>query len=75
MAQPMRHETDDECRRRELADSLEYAARVARDPEIARRVAEARAAIAAGDLNEADFIDYEELLERIRVLRAAIEES
>jgi hypothetical protein len=66
VAQPMRRETDDQRRRRELADSLEYAARVARDPEIARRIAEDRAQMAAGGFDPADEIRYEDVLKRLR---------
>jgi hypothetical protein len=39
----MQRESDDQRQQRELADSQEYAASVARDPEIASRIAEARA--------------------------------
>lgn len=68
MAQPMRRETDDEKRRRELAASLEYAAKVARDPEMTRRIAETRAEIAANGFDERQRIPYEKMLEMIRRL-------
>lgn len=70
MAEPIRLERDDTRRRRELAESLAYAARAARDPELERRLAEAQAALTAGEADDTDLIDYEALLERIRGRRA-----
>jgi hypothetical protein len=35
-----------------VADTFDYAATVARDPELARRVAEARSKIASGDVGD-----------------------
>ena len=52
MAGSIRHESGGPRRQRELADSLDFAAQVAQDPVMARRVEEARARIAAGDVYE-----------------------
>ena len=62
MASSIQHESEGQRRQRELADSLEFAAQVARDPAIACRVEEARAKIAAGDVDEANLVSYEELV-------------
>lgn len=69
MAGAVRHESEYQRRQRELADSLEYAAHVARDPEMAKRVQETRARIAAGDVDETNLLSYEELVGRIDELR------
>jgi hypothetical protein len=69
MASSMQHESEVQRRQRELADSLDLAAKVARDPGMARRVEEARARIAAGDVDEANLVSYEELVGRIDELR------
>jgi hypothetical protein len=68
MAEPVRRETDDEKRRRELAASEKYAAQVARDPEMTRRIEEIRARMAAGDFDENNVIPYETMQEMIRRL-------
>jgi hypothetical protein len=65
----MRWETDGQRRRRLLADSLEYAARAARDPKVAARIAHARAELAAGGFDERDLIPYEKIQEMLRRLR------
>jgi hypothetical protein len=63
-------ETDAEKRRRELADSLEYAAGTLRDPAIIRREAELSAEMAAGGLDESDLIPYEEMIAPLRAERS-----
>jgi hypothetical protein len=62
-------ETDEQRRQRHMADTFDYAARAARDPELARRVTEARSRIASGDVRNDDLLDYEELLRQIDELR------
>jgi hypothetical protein len=69
MVGPIQHESDGQRRQWELADSLEFAAQVARDPVMARRVEEARARIVAGDVDEANLLSYEGLVGRIDELR------
>jgi hypothetical protein len=69
MASSIQHESEGQRRQGELADSLELAARVTRDPVMAPRVEEARARIAAGDVDEANLVTYEELVGRIDELR------
>lgn len=68
MAQPMRRESNEERRQRHLAASRAYAAQVARDPEMTRRIEEVRAKMAAGDFDENNVIPYETMLEMIRRL-------
>ncbi len=69
MASSVRYEREGQRRRRELTDSLEFGARVARDPVMARRVEDARARIAAGDVDEDDLVSYVELSGRIDEFR------
>jgi hypothetical protein len=59
----------------ELAASRAYADRVAKDPEIARRIAEDHARMAAGGFDPADEIRYEDMLRRIEELRRRMEDS
>jgi len=75
VVQPMRRETDDQRRQRHLADSLEYAAKVARDPVMTRRIAETRAEIAANGFDERELIPYEKVQEMIRRLSGESPES
>ena len=67
MASSVPYESEGQRRRRELTDSLELAVRS--DPVMARRVEDARARIAAGDVDEDDLVSYEELSGRIDELR------
>lgn len=69
MASSMQHESEVQGRQRELADSLDFAAKVARDPVMVRRVGEAKARIAAGDVDDANLVRYEDLMGRIDELR------
>jgi hypothetical protein len=67
VAQPMRSASDDDERRaRELAASREYAERSANNPVLNQRIAEWNAAMAAGEIDEANLIHFEELVDRIR---------
>jgi uncharacterized protein YciW len=62
----MPRESDNERRQRQLAASREYAAQVANDPEMTRRIAEEHARIAANGFDERDIIPYEEMLRHLR---------
>lgn len=53
----------------DLAASRAYAEQVATDPEIARRVAEARHELATGTVDPANVIGYDDLMESIRERR------
>ncbi len=64
----MRYESDDDRRARELAASYAYDASAANDPVLNQRIAEAQRASAAGEIDEADLISYEDLMARIREL-------
>ena len=59
-------------RRRELAASREYAERSANDPVLNARIAEWNAAMARGEIDEANLIPHEWLLDRIRELRSRL---
>lgn len=62
----MRMPSDDEGRARAFAASREYAERSANDPVLNARIAEVQAALAAGEIDEANLIHIEELIDRIR---------
>lgn len=62
----MRFESDDDRRARELAASREYAERSAKDSVLNQRIADAQAALAAGEIDESNLIHFEELIDRIR---------
>lgn len=72
VAQPMRSESDDDRRARELAASREYAERSANDPVLNARIAEWNAAMAAGEIDESNLIPHEWLLDRIRELQSRL---